>query len=166
MQQNVRASLHIMLRDIRMAGYDPTDTAEAGIVTAASDSISFTKDLNMDGDTDDSDESVTYSLYDSGSDGDTDLGRKVGGGNNQPVAENIDALNFVYLDADSAVTANVGNVRSVEITIVARADLVTDGYTDSNVYRNKQNTVVLSAPNDNFRRRKLTTTVMCRNAGI
>ncbi len=40
---------------------------------------------------------ITYSLYDSGMDADVtedDLGRKVGAGTNQPVAQNIDALEF------------------------------------------------------------------------
>ena len=120
----------------------------------------------MDGDLDDSDENVTYSLYDSGSDGDTDIGRKVGAGNNQPVAENIDALNFVYLDEDNNVTTNADNVRSIQISIVARTQRDDEGYVDSTVYRNKQNTVILAAPNDNFRRRLLTTTVKCRNIGL
>ena len=104
MNQNLRSGMYFMEREIRMAGYDPTGNANAGIVTASSNSITFSMDLNGDGDTNDSNELITYSLYDAYSDGDTDLGRRSQGGPNQPVAENIDALNFVYLDENGNVT--------------------------------------------------------------
>lgn len=45
MQQNIRAGLDIMVREIRMAGYDPLGTADAAILTASADSIEFTMDL-------------------------------------------------------------------------------------------------------------------------
>jgi type IV pilus assembly protein PilW len=45
MQQNIRAGLDIMVREIRMAGYDPLGTADAGILTASANSIEFTMDI-------------------------------------------------------------------------------------------------------------------------
>ena len=50
-QQNLRAALYLMERDIRMAGYDPTKADIAGIVDAKTDSIQFT--MNLTGGNDD-----------------------------------------------------------------------------------------------------------------
>ena len=154
MRQNLRAGLDIMAREIRMAGYDPTHLANAGIVTAGSNSIVFTNDLNGDGDTSDTDENITYAL--SG----TNLQR-----NGQTVAENIDALNFVYLDASGAVTATLSDIRSVQVTMVARTGKADREYLDTNSYSSPWG-VVLAAQNDHFRRRLLGTRVICRNLGL
>jgi type IV pilus assembly protein PilW len=45
MQQNLRAALYMMARDIRIAGYDPSELADAGIVSAGPNSINFTFDI-------------------------------------------------------------------------------------------------------------------------
>ena len=155
MRQNLRAGLDLMAREIRMAGYDPTQSANAGITAAASNSIIFTSDLNGDGDTSDTDENITYSL--SG----TDLQRS-----GLVVAENINALNFVYLDGSGNVTATLNNIRSVQITMVARSGKKDPGYKDTASYSNQQGTQILAAQNDSYRRRLLTATVICRNLGL
>ena len=93
------------------------------------------------------------------------LGRQTGGGGYQDIAENIQALEFRYLDANGAVTAAIGNIRSVQISILARA-----GQPD----RNFNNTMTYTAAsganwgpyNDNFRRRLLITNVQLRNAEL
>jgi type IV pilus assembly protein PilW len=41
MQQNLRAALYMMARDIRIAGYDPSEVADAGIVSAGPNSINL-----------------------------------------------------------------------------------------------------------------------------
>jgi type IV pilus assembly protein PilW len=123
MQQNVRSGLALMAREIRMAGYNPTGAPGVGIVAAGPQTIRITMDLNNDGDTNDANEDVTYALYDSGSDGDLDLGRKPAGGQNIPVAENIESLRFVYtLDDGSSTTtpANLSQIRGVQISLTAR----------------------------------------------
>ncbi|MFC1859424.1 prepilin-type N-terminal cleavage/methylation domain-containing protein [Thermodesulfobacteriota bacterium] len=173
MQQNLRASIFLLGRELRMAGFDPTGEADASIVTATSGSVRFTMDTSEDEDVLDSGEDITYSLYDSGSDGDNDLGRKVGAGSNQPVALNIDALNFVYFDAGGSIlactavspVANPENIRSVQVTIVARSGFDFN-YTNANVYRNDQDELILGAVGDHYRRRLLTTRVQCRNMGL
>jgi type IV pilus assembly protein PilW len=181
MQQNLRAAMFYMEREIRMAGCDPKGSANAGIETAAPNSISFTLDIRgdaiedpPDGDTTDPSENITYSLYTAS--GIQKLGRNTGGVN-QPVAENIDALDFVYLDEDGApldddgsgnVTTSIDQIRSVQITIVARTGRGDPGYKDTKVYYNQQDLVnpILPAQNDSFRRRLLTTSIRCRNLGL
>jgi len=100
MQQNIRAAMYHIQREIRMAGCDPTGNAGAGIVTANADFISFTEDVwdgsdgsDPDGDIDDPNEDITYNLDDPDGDGvDDELDR-----NDQTVAQNLDALNFARL---------------------------------------------------------------------
>jgi len=199
MQQNLRTAMYIMGREIRMAGYDPTEDAGATILTANANSITFTMDDNIDGTLDadldgafDNSEGITYSLYDYPAtvpDGDMDIGRDPDGNGvpgsgvatNQPLAENIDALDFVYLDGSNppvvlnpgggnVPAANLPNIRAVQITIVARADRIDRQYSNIIVYNNPQGFPIPSVPpfpkNDNFHRHILTTTVTCRNMGL
>jgi type IV pilus assembly protein PilW len=178
MQQNLRAAMYYMVREIRMAGCDPTETSDAGIVVANKNSIQFTLDIDddtgtgdPDGDTGDANEDITYSLDDNDDDGDNDLER-----NNHLVAENIDAIDFVYLDEDgdqlpydgAGNIASVPDIRSVQITIVARAGRSDRGFVNAVAYYNQQDLVnpILAAQNDNFRRTRLTTEVKCRNLGL
>lgn len=162
-QQNVRAAMYFMERDIRSAGCDPTKKIDPapGIQTANSNAISFTTDPDGNETT----ETITYSLDTV----DDQIER-----NNQPLAENIDALNFVYLDGASPPTVldddGFGNVvasrpliRSVQVTVVARTGRADPGYTDTRIYTNLQGQTILGVQNDSFRRRTLSTTIACRN---
>jgi len=109
MQQNLRAAMDIMVRDIRMAGYDPTQSSGASISTNSTGiMIQVTMDINSDKDCSDSNENITYGFSnanDANADGIADagaanLGRYTGGGF-QPIAENIQAIGFAYAyDAD------------------------------------------------------------------
>jgi type IV pilus assembly protein PilW len=212
MQQNIRAAVNLMEREIRMAGYDPTGGAGAGIITARSDTLEFTMDARGgdadkldndhdgtvdeadevefgDGHTNDTDEQIRYAL-----DNDTDnngiadgspcrLGRETGGGGGlQPVAENVDALNFVYLDEDgnnlidtdlnppAVPAADISEIRSIQITIVARSGQSDSGffnkYTDNESYENQEGEEILSPQNDHIRRMLLTAEIKCRNLGL
>ena len=166
MQQNLRSAMQHMEKEIRMAGYDdPNKTSVAGLTTVLANTFGFTMDINDDGDVADSNETVTYTLA-ANTAGTQCLMRNTGGGN-QPIAENIEVLNFVYLDR-FRVPINVAmDVRSVQITIVAKSSRVNPGFfniqTDNQVYRNQQGAVVLPAMNDTFRRMAITTDIKCRN---
>jgi len=155
MEQNLRAAMFYMERDIRMAGCDPTRKAGAGITTANAASISFTEDA----DGDDSLATVTYVLNDNDADGDDDLER-----NGDLIAENIEVLNFVYLDKDSndladdglgnvKDAANIAKIRSVQVTVAARTGIEDPTYTDP-------------AQGDHYRRKALSSNIKCRNLGL
>ncbi len=172
MQQNLRSAMFFMAREIRMAGCNPTGGAIAGFVTANANTTNFTMDLRgkdpddpADGDTADPNENVTYTLGDSNGDGIIEILRDTGGGQ-QPVAENIDALDFQYLDDTGAITASLTAIRSVQITIVARTGRGDLGYVDTRSYTNLQGAQILAPPNDNFRRKTLATNIKCRNMGL
>ncbi|MDD5451649.1 MAG: prepilin-type N-terminal cleavage/methylation domain-containing protein [Desulfovibrionales bacterium] len=132
MQQNARAAMDIMTREIRTAGCDPSGSANASIVTATSGSINFTQDLDGDGNTTGTDENITYSLYTSS--GIQKIGRDTGGGN-QPVAENIQALTFAYYDSAGNTTAVLADIRQIELTITARTANPDPDYTTNGGYR-------------------------------
>jgi type IV pilus assembly protein PilW len=169
MQQDARAAMYMMTREIRMAGYDPLNTG-ATIRTANVAAIAFDSDENGNGAID-SDERFYYALNN-----DT----LVRGGwntpsapvpeNLNPVALNIDALNFVYLNNAGDTTSDLADIRSVQITLVARSGDVVPvlmrKHTDNTTYTNQQDTPILSAQNDNFRRIRLTTAVKVRNLGL
>ena len=141
MTQDLRAAIGIMVRELRLAGYNPTGAVGIGFVDDADDryntdanSIHFTMDIDddagsgsPDGDVDDENEDVNYYLYTT--DGIQKLGRRTGGGNPQPIAENIASLTFSYTFADGDIgvpdltdgdtTNDLDDIRAVQITITA-----------------------------------------------
>jgi type IV pilus assembly protein PilW len=166
LEQNVRAAVYFMQRDISMAGCDPSGTAHAGILTATAHSIRLTEDLNGDGDAAEYNEDISYSLYTSG--GIQKLGRKTPfTTSNQPVAEGVDVLDFVYLDGAGQVlpapVSDPSKIRSVQITLVVRSDKADPHYSNTIVYRNQSGAVIFGPRNDHFRRRLLTVEIRCRN---
>ncbi len=164
-QQNLRAAMHLMGTELKMAGYDPTREADAGIVSVATDptAIRFTADLNSDGDTLDIDEDITYTLYTS--DGIQKLGRR-NPSVDQAVAEHIDVLDLVFLDADNVVTTDTARIRSVQIAIVARSARGDRYYTNNLIYENLQGDVVYGPAGDQLRRIMLKGQIKCRNLGL
>jgi type IV pilus assembly protein PilW len=174
MQQNIRGAMYIMQREIRMAGHDPTGLTDASILVADDAELQFQIDDEGDGDlTDDSEDQIRYAM-DGGA-----LGRQLLTDPSLiPLAENIDAINFVYLDgADppnvlATPVVDRSEIRSVQITIVARSGQNMPVFfyrqTDDRIYRNQQGTIILdmSAAPDSFRRQLLTAEVKCRNLGL
>jgi type IV pilus assembly protein PilW len=175
MQQNLRVAMYLMERDIRMAGYDPNGDSGAGILTANATSIRIAQDLTNnagteipDGDVGDPGENITYLLQDADGDGDMDLVRiDHNGVGVQMIAEDIDALNFVYLNQNGVVTTMPGDIRSVQISVLARTGQPNRGYLNRTVYHNQLGqTIFIPLSGDQHRRRLLTAEVKCRNLGL
>ena len=117
MQQNLRAGIYLMVREIRMAGCDSQNIGGLGIFNvcprdidnaidttiSGNGAIQISADFNNSGVLD-GDEIISFSICDSPiltPDGNPDLARNSGGGR-QMLAENIEALGFAYAyDADS-----------------------------------------------------------------
>jgi len=128
MQQNTRAALYLMERDIRMAGYAPIGgVADPVITTSDADTIQFAMDIRgagtfdpSDGDTADYGEQVQYSI-----DGSGNLVRTINNGAGGWITASllnsvdIDSLRFFYMDATGAETLDPSAIRSVEISIDA-----------------------------------------------
>jgi type IV pilus assembly protein PilW len=167
MQQGLRAGLEVIGSELKMAGYDPRAGFTGGpmILVADTADLQFEIDRNGDGDLD-SGEAIRFALTnDANGDGiadgtPCDLGRGLDGGALQPLAENIDALNFVYFDSNGDVlptpVADRSAIGSIQVTVVARSGAVLPGFfkrqPDNKIYHNRQGDVVLPARNDGFHR--------------
>jgi len=171
MQQNLRAAMFMMTSELRMAGFDPSGMANAGIVSGPATPGIINLSIDVDGNgviaTTGGGENITYNLYTAA--GIQKLGRR-NPTNNQPVAENIDYLAFRYLDANNLVTATLANIRSVEITMIGRTGRVESGYSNQIIYRDKLGNAIPGfsppPPNDGYHRSMLITQVKCRNLGL
>jgi type IV pilus assembly protein PilW len=174
MQQNMRSAMYFMEKEIRMAGCNPTEKAQAKIEAFGSNTLRFTMDIVdddeitvSDGDVDDDGELIEYSL----NAGNRTITREDvnQGGGAQPIAENIEVLQFYYLDIDGNETASQERIRSVQIAVVARTGQQIRGYRNNETYQVTlpDGTVktVLGPQNDSFRRKLLTTVIKCRNLG-
>jgi len=161
MVQDLRGSVDVMVREIRMAGFGRKTTDGKGFshytddnYNTDSNSIHFTMDLNGDGDIDDSNEDINYFLYTT--DGITKIGRRTANaGSQQPLAEEVSALTFKYYNSAGTELTNTAlsddtdreAIHSVEIEITART-----GEIDPITKQNKTRT--------------LSTRVRVRNAGL
>ena len=194
MQQNVRASLYQMARDMRMAGFNPQRASNVGgfvtqlpddgggTTTTNSTNIAFTIDQDSNGviDIDADDEQIAYRL-----DNATNELQKfrVSDDSWQTVADNISAVDFVYLDLNGAdITASVianpntqyattslpfiDSIRSIEMSIVARTGRIDKSFPGTPKYFNQQGLEIFDAIGDHYRRRLITTTIFCRNLGL
>jgi type IV pilus assembly protein PilW len=191
MEQNLRASMFLLKREIQKAGFNPNkETDPMGFIEATRDppALAFTFASDVDGDktiASGEKEGLRFSHYTDG-DGTKKIGREpldASGSptsSKQPVAENIEALDFVFFGLDSSnnpvvldddgngnVTTGIAGIRVVEITIIARASRPDINFTDTTVYQNSQGNTIFTPPsNDHYRRRVLRTSVECRNMGL
>lgn len=151
MQQNVRAGMDMMVREIRMAGYDPnniTDPAQRPrIFLAAGSEIRFITDMDGSGTTAsasprDRNENIAYDLYTTG--GVQKLGRNSRfisiGSTRQPVVEHVEALGFRYFDGNGTELTcrpvkDPDRIREVEITLRGRTARPDPTFPDNNGYR-------------------------------
>ena len=124
-QQNIRAAMFLMEREIRMAGYSPSMGAAAGILVAGQGVIQIAMDLDNDGNVTDLNETISFGFSTSN---DADRDGKVGGGAGsvaslaradatgggfQPMADNVEAVAFAYAydsDQDGQLETSGGNV--------------------------------------------------------
>jgi prepilin-type N-terminal cleavage/methylation domain-containing protein len=125
-QQNVRSSLDMMVRDIRMVGLDPELTGLFGIVSPLEPRrLKFRADRDMDGlldepnmadGIDDSDLEYMGYAYDGSNNVDMILYKS---DNTEEMratlVDDVTDLTFSYFDADDATTSIAEDVRTIEI---------------------------------------------------
>ena len=132
MQQNLRATLYLMERGIRMAGHGPNGgVADPAITVAQVDNIAFAMDITggttlepSDGDTADPGEQMNYFLA-------GDLIRNASDGNGDQTIlaiDEIESIRFVYKDENGttldyaalAADDERRKIRSVEVILTAK----------------------------------------------
>jgi type IV pilus assembly protein PilW len=139
MQQNVRAGMDMIAREVGMAGYDPAGVnSDAGSsndfsgVTVNASQLQIQADLDGNGAIDmTSQENIVYAI-----DGPPNyrITRNVGSGD-QAFVENVQSFTFGYLDGAGAVTTVPADVRRVKITITGRTAKPDPAYTANSGYR-------------------------------
>lgn len=134
------------------------ESAKIRFKEAQTDNLTFTLDLDGDGDTCGAEETVSYTLNDPNPDR---LLRR----NGAPIAENIEAIYFEYLTAGGTAATTIGDIRQVVVTAVARTTNPDPKFTDGNNYQSLLGTTVFTVPTGakHFRRQLLSTRVECRN---
>lgn len=132
LQEEVRAAVEIMAREIRMAGYDPFKTGEFEIKTASATHLMFTLDLNEDGVVNNTGFpncerlSFRYSINPNAelqiicgeSTGAQDVQTLIGGVNSDT---SVTGMEFAFMDNQNNVTSFVQDIRGVVITLTAEA---------------------------------------------
>ncbi len=141
MQQNARAAMDIMTREIRMAGFSPTGTSFDG-VHHHSDKIHIRADLNGNGTYNDENEDIKYS-YDSVNyliERDAKLGK-------QTFAENIQDFTMAYFNNNGNATTNSSDIRQIQITIIARTAEIDRNYSFNGGYHTYKLTSLVTPRN-------------------
>ena len=177
-QQNIRATMALLTKNMQLAGFDPSRNAKAEIVQGfdsphdsfsinydeEKDIIAFTIDIDESGDIEDSrGEKIAFRLD----------GSKLQRYNEdlsewELLSDNIDALDFVYLDQNGIRTYDSDSFRAVEVTLLARIGGRDENIEIDKVYLNRQgeNICPNCSSNNFYRRRLLTKTIQFRNMGL
>ena len=145
MEQNARAVLDVITRELKMAGYKPNGGGFSG-VTYSTTQLMIQTDLDASGGISSSttaNEQITYA-YDSTN---KQITRAVGSGSALVLADNITAFTFSYLDSTGASTTTSANIRQVSISITARTANPDPDYTSNGGYRTYTVTVTITPPN-------------------
>jgi type IV pilus assembly protein PilW len=117
---------------------------------------------------------IIYKINDDATNGRPVLYRRNLGNDNgyQPVAENIENMQVRYYLENDSVPKNTltlstqARVRAVEVILVGRTALPQRGYRDTETYNFANNPAPHQNPNDNYRRKVLSTIVKTRNVGL
>jgi len=154
MQQNARAAMDLMTREIKFAGYKPR-----GIESFTGVSYSTTElriQANLDGYLDDaqggnatindsSDEHIVYT-FDSAN---KQIKRAYGivGATPEVIANNIESFTFGYLDSGGTATTTQTNIRQVSLNVTAKTSKPDPNLTTNNGYRTYNISTVITPPN-------------------
>ena len=155
MEQNLRSGLYLLTRELRSAGYNPTQATTGDfrfvtsfpapnnlfVVNYATDHslVAFTLDTDGSGAIEpNKNEQIAYRFNNAQktlerfNDTQPDPTQKW-----ETVASNIDAVYFTYFDQNNNLTADPTSIEYVEISLLARTRKQDSKYTDTTVYTNK-----------------------------
>lgn len=156
-QQNLRAGLGILMRELRLAGHDPQNKAEnrdcnaegtgkpvfPGIHSANSTKIGFSMDLDEDGSCSGAGENVTYYLFESPTDATiTLLGRARVPSSTvaDAVAENVERIEFLYTLSGGGkklrpAASEYKDIVAVQISMLVKATQREPEYVKETIYQ-------------------------------
>jgi prepilin-type N-terminal cleavage/methylation domain-containing protein len=120
-QQSARIGAHLLVRDLRGAGFAPAVPLRPAVRGAEPSRVRVASDLNGDGDTDDANERIEYRF-------DAErraLLRVLGDAPAQPMLMDVAALDLTYFAADgAALPLSSGAVEPADLARIRRIDVV------------------------------------------
>jgi type IV pilus assembly protein PilW len=154
MQQNARAAMDLMTREVKLAGYKPRGTESFTGVSYSTTELriranlnGYLDDLNGGNATinDSSDEHVVYT-FDSAN---KQIKRAYGviGATPEVIASNIESFTFGYLNSSGAATTTEANIRQVSLNITARTSKPDPNLSTNNGYRTYNISTVITPTN-------------------
>jgi len=123
MHQSARATMDMITREARMAGYNTNDTYNFVGMEANASQLRIRANLNADNDTDDTNEYIIYEY-----DATNELIERTTSGVTETFVDHIDVFTFRYFDEDGNITATPADIRQVEITITAETAKLDPNY--------------------------------------
>lgn len=113
-QQVVRAGIDFISDNIRMAGLDPLQTGNFGIEAPGATAITFTADLDMNGQIDVSNsERITYALN-------GNQVQQTVGAVTEPLVDNVTNFTFTYRDENGVLSADPAAIRTIQISMTVQ----------------------------------------------
>ena len=138
MQQEIRAASNLLVRELRMAGYDPRGVNTDGNPNNDFEGIAYDPlhlyiqaDLSGNGKLSESNESIQYS-HDTKT---LTLRRKTGKGGRQPLSDHVKAFHVQYFDQHGQPTITSDHIRTVEFIITAQTAHVDPRYPKNDGHR-------------------------------
>lgn len=124
-QQDLRAAADLMIRDIRLAGLDPTLSGNFGVIKAEDLEIRFTLDSDASGSFNGTVDAANFEDISYKVDG-SQLKQSLYGGGFQPVIDNVTLPNpgnpvFIYLDEDDnqiATPVSASDLSNIRVVLV------------------------------------------------
>lgn len=154
MQQNARAAMDVISREVKLAGYKPRGTESFVGVSYSTTELRLRANLNGALDDaaggnavidDSTDEHIVYT-FDSAN---KQIKRAYGAVGSTPevVASNIQSFTFDYLDSSGVATTTQANIRQLSLSITARTAKPDPNLTTNNGYRTYTISTVITPPN-------------------
>ena len=139
LQQGMRAALDVISRDLRMAGYDKSQSGNFGFQSTETFHVRFTSDYNDNGIVDTTDEEIVTYLLSAANEMQRRLYENTASQDTQTLLGGDDGINVVsfafrYLDRNNNLTTMAAEIKAVEIALVAdipagRAGMLRKSYT-------------------------------------
>jgi type IV pilus assembly protein PilW len=145
MQQNARAAMDLISREVKSAGYKPTGAAVVGVAYSTTE-LRIRADLDGDGAINDtSDEHLVYTFDNANQ----QIKRAYGvvGATPEVLANNVTAFTFNYLDSTGATTTTQADIRQVSLGITAQTAKPDPSLTTNNGHRTYSLSNLITPPN-------------------
>jgi prepilin-type N-terminal cleavage/methylation domain-containing protein len=127
-QESTRSAIDYICQDLRMAGYDPLNKADARIEAMTATSLRVTSDRNGDGEIEDANRERVSFVYDAPNRRlQQILYEGTASSTTEILISNVSGTAFSYFDQNGNVTADPDEVRTLEVLLTVEQKAGLDG---------------------------------------